>query len=94
MSGPAYISPADLAKRWDRCKETIVGWCRDGLIPGACKVGFGKFPCWRIPLSWVAEAERKTLKELAKEVSAGIKDRKRETWDKLSVRLEKRKSEH
>lgn len=91
MSGPAYISARDLSLRWDRCKETITGWCKAGLIPGACKCGLGKMAPWRIPLAWVAEAERKTIKQLAREVEAGVKERKRETWNKLSGYLEKAK---
>ena len=79
-----FISPRDLAQRWDRGFDTVKSWCRDGLIPGACKCGIGIKAPWRIPLKWVADAERKTVEQLRAELKEHIRQRKSETWDKHS----------
>lgn len=92
MSQLAYVSATDLAKRWDRCKATVVRWCRDGLIPGACKLGCDHFPRWYIPLSWVAEGERKTVKQVRTEIQDSIRERKKKTWENVKERVRKGKA--
>ncbi len=42
-----WLYPKEVAPRVGVCEATVTSWCRDGLMPGARKVGRS----WRIPAS-------------------------------------------
>ena len=68
-----YLTSVELGRRWGYSRNTVTGWCRDGLLKGAKKLACGNL--WSIPIEVVADAEHVDWSVLASEYATHTVDK-------------------